>query len=50
MHLHDEVRININVGNFSNPAIYDVRRNLVTLPKLPHKLCSHLITSLDKLM
>ena len=50
MHSHDEVRININVGNFTNFTIYDVRRDLVPLPKLPHILCSHLISSLDNLM
>ena len=30
---------------FTNPTIYDVRRDLVSLPKLPHILCSHLISS-----
>jgi len=51
MHSHDEVRININVGNFyTNPTIYDVRRDLIPRPKLPHILYSHLISSLDNLM
>ena len=35
---------------FTNPMIYDVRQALVTLPKLTHILCSHLISSLDNLM
>jgi len=35
---------------FTNPTIYDVRRDLVPLSKLPHILYSHLISSLDKLM
>ena len=30
--------------------IYDIRRDLVSLPKLPHILYSHLISSLDNLM
>jgi len=34
---------------FTNPTIYDVRRDLVHLPKLPHILYSHLISSLDNL-
>ena len=38
------------VATFTNPTIYDVRRDLVPLPKLPHTLCSHLISSLDNLM
>ena len=28
---------------FTNPTIYDVRRDLIPLPKLPHILCSHFI-------
>ena len=47
----DEVPINIYMlANFTNPTIYGVRRDLVPLPKLPHILCSHLISSLDNLM
>jgi len=38
------------LATFTNPAIYDVRRDLVPLPKLPHILCSHLIGYLDNLM
>jgi len=34
----------------TNLTIYDVRRDLVPLPKLPHILCSHLVSSLDNLM
>jgi len=36
--------------SFTNPTIYDVRRDLVPLPKLPHILYSQLISSLDHLM
>jgi len=43
--VNDEV-----LATFTNPTIYDVRRNLVPVPKLPHILCSHLISSLDNLM
>jgi len=50
MHLHDEERININLATFANPTIYDVRRDLFPLPKLPHILCSYLISFLDNLM
>jgi len=35
---------------FTNPTIYDVRRDLVPLPKLPRILYSHLVSSLDNLM
>jgi len=35
---------------FTNSTIFDVRRDLVPLPKLRHILCSHLISSLDNLM
>ena len=35
---------------FTNPMIDDVRRDLVPLPKLPHILYCHLISSLDNLM
>jgi len=38
------------ISTFTNPTIYDVRRDLVPLPKLPHILYSHLISSLDNLM
>jgi len=39
----------INRG-ITNPTIYDVRWDLVPLPKLPHLLCnSHLVSSLDNL-
>jgi len=38
------------LATFTNPTVYDVRRDLVPLPKFPHMLCSHLITSLDNLM
>jgi len=34
----------------TNPTIYDVKRDLVSLPKLPHILYSHLISSSDNLM
>jgi len=38
-------------ATFTNPTIYyDVRRGLVPLRKLPHILCSHIISSLDNLM
>jgi len=30
-------------ATFSNPTIYDVRRELVPHPQLPHMLYSHLI-------
>jgi len=50
MHSHDEERINKMLATFTDPTIYDVRRDLVPLPKLPHILCSHLISSLDNLM
>jgi len=39
MHSHDEVRINKMLATFTNPTIYDVRRDLVPHPKLPHILC-----------
>jgi len=35
---------------FTNPTIYDARRDLVPLPTLPHILHSHLISSLGNLM
>jgi len=35
---------------FTNPTIYDVRRDLVPRPKLTHILCSHLVSSLNNLM
>jgi len=38
------------LATFINPTIYDVRRDLVLLPKLPHILCSHLVSSLDNLI
>ena len=38
------------ISTFTNPTIYDVRQDLVPLPKLPHILYSHLISSLDNLM
>jgi hypothetical protein len=38
------------LATFTNPTIYDVRRNLVPLTKLPHMLYSHLISPLDNLM
>ena len=37
------------ISTFTNPTIYDVRRDLVPLPKLTHMLYSHLISSLDNL-
>ena len=33
------------LATFTNPTIYDVRRDLVPLPKLPHILYSHLTSS-----
>jgi len=38
------------ISTFTNPTIYVVRRDLIPLPKLPHILYSHLISSLDNLM
>jgi len=38
------------LATFTNPTIYDVRRDLIPDPKLPHILYSHLITSFDNLM
>ena len=38
------------ISTFTNPTIYDVRGELVLLPKLPHILYSHLISSWDYLM
>jgi len=38
------------LATFTDPTIYDARRDLVPLPKLPHILCSHLISSLENLM
>jgi len=38
------------LATFTNPTIYGVRRDLVPLPKLPHILCSHLISALDNVM
>ena len=38
------------LATFINPTIYDVRRQLFPLPKLPHILCSHWISSLDNVM
>jgi len=38
------------ISTFTNPTIYVVRLDLVPLPKLPHILYSHLISSLDNLM
>jgi len=38
------------ISTFTNPTIYDVRRDLVPFPKLPHILYSHLVSSLDNLM
>jgi len=38
------------LATFTNPTISDVRRDLVTLPKLPQILYSHLISSSDNLM
>jgi hypothetical protein len=35
---------------FTNPTIYDVRRDLVPLPKLPHMLCSPLKSYLENVM
>ena len=37
-------------ATFTNPTIYDVWRDPVPPPKLPHILCSHLTGSLDNLM
>jgi len=38
------------LATFTNPTIYDVRRDLAPLPNLPHILYSHLVSSLDNLM
>jgi len=38
------------LATFTNPMIYDVRRDLIPLPKLPQILYSHLISSLDNLI
>jgi len=38
------------LATFTNPTIYDVRRDLVPLPKLQHMLCSHLLSYLENLM
>jgi len=42
--------LNLFISTLTNPTIYDVRRDLVPLPKLPHTLYSHLISSLDHMM
>lgn len=34
---------------FTNPMIYDIRQDLIPLPKLQHILYSHLVSSLDNL-
>ena len=36
------------LATFTNPTIYDVRRDLLPLPKLPHTLYSHLICSFEQ--
>jgi len=44
-------KIQLHVSaTFTNPTIYDVRGDLVPLPKLPHILYSHLVSSLDNRM
>jgi len=51
MHLHDEVRININVGNFYwSHGLWCKTRSRRPSKITTHTLCSHLISSLDNLM
>ena len=38
------------LATFTNPTIFEVRRDLVPLPKLPHILYVHLGSSLDNRM
>jgi len=42
--------LNVFISTFTNPTIYDVRRDLVPIPKLLHILYNHLISSFDNLM
>jgi len=44
------VNIYVFFSTFTNPTTYDVRRDLVPLPILPHTLYSYLISSLDDMM